>query len=461
MMVVPRSLQGRLLGLVMGVVIGIWIVTGMFIWRDARRELDELLDSHLAQAAALLIIQQTQSIDDDEEIDNRVPHPYAPKVAFQIFHDGQAVVRSGNAPAQPMIPTGHQMGQGFATVQIEDEAWRVFFARGPGEDTRVYVGERVDSRTSILLAVLLGVLWPMAAALPLLGLATWWAVRRGVTPLRKLGLSIARRSPSDLAPVFISRVPAEVSPVIDALNSLFARIKAVWEAERRFTADAAHELRTPIAAIRAQAQVALGESNNALRQHALQATLDGCDRATRLVNQLLVLSRLDADATVELTEVDLGALVQQVVAELAPEALVKRQSLELRDAGSCTICADESLLAALVRNLVDNAIRYSPAGASVLVETKADMGTVLLSVEDSGAGLSGENQSRLGERFFRAQGSVETGSGLGWSIVQRIAELHKATVSVRRSTLLGGLKVDVRWQSVHGHADATPRKRGT
>lgn len=447
MMILPRSLQGRLLVLVIGGVIGVWLITAVFIWRDARSELDELLDSHLAQAAALLIVQQTQSIDDDDEIDTRVPHPYAPKVAFQIFHEGQAVVRSANAPTEPMIPANGEFGQGFATVQIGGDAWRVFSARGTGEDTRVYVGERIDSRTAILLAVLRGTLWPMAAALPLLGLATWWAVRQGVTPLKKLGRSIAQRGPDDLAPVVMPHPPAELSPVLDALNQLFERIQTVWEAERRFTADAAHELRTPIAAIRTQAQVALAETDDALRQHALRATLEGCDRATRLVNQLLVLSRLESGATLALTKVDLSALAQRVVAELAPTAIAKQLSLEFEGERPCHVTGDEMLLAALVRNLVDNAIRYSPSGASVLIRTTTDGANASLSVGDSGPGLADADRSRLGERFFRVPGTTESGSGLGWSIVQRIVDLHAATVDVRRSKSLGGLEVEVKWHA--------------
>jgi len=347
-----------------------------------------------------------------------------------------------------MIPSDREIGQGFATVQIDGEAWRVFFARGPREDTRVYVGERVDSRTSILLAVLRGTLWPMAAALPFLGLATWWAVRRGVTPLKKLSRSIAKRSPDDLAPVIImTQTPAEMSPVLDALNQLFERIKTVWDAERRFTADAAHELRTPIAAIRTQAQVALAEPDDALRQHALRATLEGCDRATRLVSQLLVLSRLESGAILELAKVDLSALAQRVIAELAPTAIAKRQSLEFDGARPCHVRGDEMLLAALVHNLVDNAIRYSPLGASVLIKTGAHDSNAVLVVEDSGPGLADADRPRLGERFFRAPGTAESGSGLGWSIVQRIVDLHAATVNVRRSKSLGGLEVEVWWHA--------------
>ncbi|WP_250523349.1 MULTISPECIES: ATP-binding protein [unclassified Caballeronia] len=447
-MILPRSLQGRLLVLVIGVVVGVWLITALFIWRDARKELDELLDSHLAQAAALLVIQQTQSIDDDDTIESRVPHPYAPKVVFQIFHDGQAVVRSANAPTEPMIPGDRHIDKGFATVQINGEAWRVFSMRVLREDTRVYVGERVDSRTAILLAVLRGTLWPMALALPLFGIATGWAVRQGVAPLKRLGRTIALRGPDDLAPVVMPQTPAEISPVLDALNQLFVRIQTVWEAERRFTADAAHELRTPIAAVRTQAQVALAETDDTLRQHALHATLEGCDRATRLVDQLLVLSRLESGATLELTTVDLSALAQRVVAELAPRSLGKRQSLEFDGAKDCHVSGDETLLAALVRNLVDNAIRYSPPGASVRIKTDTNQDRAVLSVEDSGPGLADADRSRLGDRFFRVSGTAESGSGLGWSIVQRIVDLHAAAVNVRRSRDLGGLEVEVKWDAV-------------
>ncbi len=446
MMILPRSLQGRLLVLVIGGVVVVWLITALFIWRDARRELDELLDSHLAQAAALLVVQQTQSIDDDDgEVDARVSHPYAPKVAFQIFHEGETVVRSANAPAEPMISVNGEFGQGFATVQLNGDAWRVFAVHGTGRDTRIYVGERIDSRTDILLAVLRGTLWPMLAALPLLGLATWWAVRQGVMPLKKLGRSIAQRGPDDLAPVMMTQTPAEMSPVLEALNQLFERIQTVWDAERRFTADAAHELRTPIAAIRSQAQVALAETDDRLRQHALRATIEGCDRATRLVSQLLVLSRLDSGATLEFKRVNLSALAQRVAAELAPTAIAKRQSLELDGATPCHVIGNEILLAALIRNLVENAIRYSPPGASVFIRTATDDGKALLLVEDSGPGLADTDRRRLGERFFRVPGTGESGSGLGWSIVQRIVALHAATVDVRRSKPLGGLAVEVTW----------------
>jgi two-component system sensor histidine kinase QseC len=446
MMKLPRSLQGRLLALVLGMVVLVWTTTAVMTWFDVRHELDELLDSHLAQAAALLIVQQARDVDDDHGVDAPSLHRYAPRVAFQVFHEGRLVLRSANAPARPMVEGSRRFESGFTTVQIEGNAWRVFGTRGAERDVLVYVGELTSARASILWAVLRSTLWPTLIALPVLALVAWWAIYRGVAPLRRLGSALAQRRAQALEPVNLHDAPSEMSPMIDALNGLFERIGSLMESERRFTADAAHELRTPIAAIRAQAQVALGESDDAQRRRALQGTLEGCDRATRLVEQLLTLSRLETDSVPSLHTVDLAAIAQQVVAELAPKAIQRRQSLELETSPGCAVGGDETLLGMLVRNLVDNAMRYSPSGARVEVAVRHEADMIVLTVEDSGSGLSEDDLQRLGERFFRVPGGDESGSGLGWSIVRRIATVHRAQLQARRSERLGGLAVRVAFQ---------------
>lgn len=231
--------------------------------------------------------------------------------------------------------------------------------------------------------------------------------------------------------------------MLDALNALFERIAELLESERRFTADAAHELRTPIAAIRAQAQVALGAEAAAERLHALRATLQGCDRATRLVEQLLTLSRLESDAEHALVAVDLAAVARQVVADAAPLALRKQQAIEVSATEACMVRGDATLLSVMIRNLVDNAIRYSPSGATVKLAVSSAQGVVKLTLDDSGPGMSPADMRRIGERFFRVVGSGQEGSGLGWSITRRIAAVHRAVVRVAKSTLLGGLSVEV------------------
>jgi len=467
------SLQKRLLGLVLGLVLLIWSLMAVAVWFDARHELDELLDAHLAQAAALLVLQDggsTAGETEDERQDadagrsHQAPnlHRYAPRVAFQVFHEGRLSRRSANAPSQPMMApdAGGRFLTGLHTVSLQGQSWRVFAGWGPAGDVQVLVAEQSRSRGEILSAVLRGAVGALLLALPLLALAIWWAVRQGTRPLRELGRLLAQRSPQSLETLSLRAPPAEMQPLLAALNQLFQRIEALLAAERRFTADAAHELRTPIAAIRAQAQVAraaLAPEDEALRQHALDATLQGCERAGHLVEQLLTLARLEQDPgfAAAAPPLELAPLARQVLADLAPAALLRGQDLSLElapAAASGRVRGDATLLAVLLRNLVDNALRYSPAGARIRLQLDAGAAPgegLRLSVADSGPGLAPESLARLGERFFRVlaagtDGTTEisaSGSGLGWSIVRRIAEVHGLRIALGRSAELGGLEV--------------------
>ncbi len=442
-----RSLQARVLAGVLASVTLVWLAAAAFTWHEAQDELDELLDGHLAQAAALLILRQVDDIEepeDDERIDAPTLHRYAPKVAFQVWHKRELAARSANAPTAPMA----DIRSGFATTKIAGERWRVFAARGRDRDVQVYVGEELESRESILESLLRGLVAPMLVALPLMALLLWWAVRRGLLPLRRLSTAIAAREPRALQPIAVEAggdgMPSEIAPLVEALNGLFARIAELLESERRFTADAAHELRTPIAAIRAQAQVAQGAGgDDAARAQALAATLAGCDRATRLVEQLLTLARLESSAQTTRETVDLAAVAREVLAELAPGALAHHQTLELDAEGSWPVRGSATLLAVLLRNLADNAMRYGGEGVRVVASLAREGGRVVLRVEDSGPGLSDEQRTHLGERFFRVLGTAAPGSGLGWSIVRRIAAVHGAQVETARSSALGGLAVRV------------------
>ena len=452
MTVMPRSLQGRLLVLTLGMLSSVWLAAAVFTWTDVRHEIDELFDAHLAQAAALLVVQQAQDIDETHEVDAPILHRYAPKVAFQVFHEGELALRSANAPVLPMVPLGEGFQVGLRTLPIEGVDWRVFAAHGTERDVQVYVGELMSSRSAVLRAALRGTLGPMLVALPLLVLVLWWGVSRAVAPLRRLGRVLAERQPQAAEPVVLDGAPLEMQPMLAALNDLFARITTLMDSQQRFTSDAAHELRTPIAAIRTQAQVAQGATDEASRQHALQSTIAGCDRATRLVDQLLTLSRLEAGAVPAAGTVDLSSEVRHTMTELASQAVHKGQTLELVAPKACLVAADAALLRVMVRNLVDNAIRYNPARAIVKVSLTQAAGRVRLIVEDSGTGLSDADCSRLGERFFRVLGTGQNGSGLGWSIVRRIAAAQGASLRVDRSAALGGLWVEIDWPASDSNA---------
>jgi two-component system sensor histidine kinase QseC len=439
------SLQQRLLTRTLGAVLVVWMGTAAFVGYEAQHEVDELLDAHLAQSAALLVVQQNATPDDDEPLlDAPTLHKYANRVAYQVFDEDRLVMHSPNVAHTPMA----QHTQGFETLTLADgKSWRIFAAPGQSRDVQIYVAERVDSRDEILWAVLRGFLPPLTIALPLLLIGLWWNVRSGLQPLQRLRQALLKRDTQTLTPVSLPETPQEVRPMLDALNDLLQRLAQRMETERRFTADAAHELRTPIAAIRTQAQVALtSATNDQVRQLALQDTLLGCDRASRVVEQLLTLARVEGPQDVASEPFRLDQLAQQVMADLTPDALRRGQTLELLAPEPLQVNGQSTLWQILLRNLIDNALRYSPDGAVVRIDAqRLDRSHVQVIVQDSGAGLSSADMARLGERFFRVLGNQATGSGLGWSIVRHIANLQQVDVQVGKSADLGGLQVILRY----------------
>ena len=439
------SLQRRLLTHTLGAVLVVWVATAAFVWHEARHEVDELLDGHLAQSAALLVVQQNAKPEIEELLlDAPTLHKYANRVAYQVFDEGRLVMHSPNVGHQPMA----QHTQGFETMTREDGlAWRVFSTPGRNHDVQIYVAERVSSRDEILSAVLQGFLPPLTLALPLLLIVLWWNVHAGFQPLQRLRQVLLKRDTQTMVPVSLPLTPREIQPMVDALNDLLLRLAQRMATERRFTSDAAHELRTPIAAIRAQAQVALGCDNDDLARHqALQNTLAGCDRVAHLVDQMLTLARVERPQDLTAEPFRLDQLLQQVMADLSPEALRRQQNLELVVAENLIVHGQSTLWGILLRNLIDNALRYSPEGAMVKVQAhKLKEGLTEVTVQDNGPGLSAPSLSRLGERFFRELGVTSMGSGLGWSIVRHIAQLQNIDVQVSPSQEGSGLWVQLRW----------------
>ena len=448
------SLAQRLTAMVLGFVLVTWLGTVAVAWFVTQHELNELLDAHLAQTAALLA---TGEVDDDDDAVVEAPtllHKYQSRVAFQIWHKGKLHARSADAPEAPMAPAATR---GLSDQRIGGARWRVFTVARLDKDRVedvIHVGEQASARRHVLLASLRGSLLPLLVALPLLAAGIWWAVRRAVRPLRALGASVAARHPHTLEPLPEDGVLPEVRPLVRALNGLFERVHEQLASERRFTADAAHELRTPIAGIRMQAQVAQGATQDDERRAALAATIAGCDRATRLVEQLLQLARLEAEVTdADAREggrgqCDLAAVAAQQAQDLQRTAQARGQHIDLqRPDTPVPVPMNGPLAAVLLRNLLDNALRYGPDGGRVAVQVApatAGEGARLV-VEDAGPGLSDADRARLGERFFRVLGSGQSGSGLGWSIVRRLARLHGLDVALDRSPTLGGLRVTVSW----------------
>ena len=269
---VAPSLRNRLLALVLGGVAVAWIGAAVFAYRDARHETDELLDGYLAQSAALIVTQAGGDLDDLEVAHAPQLHRYARRVAFQIWDDGKTLrTHTANAPDRRLSPRT----EGFDEVEVNGQTWRVFSSYDPQRKILVQVGEVLSARDAIAGAVAQGLAAPLIVALPVLGVLLWIAVTLGLAPLRAMGRAVALRDPANLAPLDVGSPPREVAPLVVSLNSLFERVRASMEHERRFTADAAHELRTPVAALRAQAEVALAAADEAQRRHALEGVIAG------------------------------------------------------------------------------------------------------------------------------------------------------------------------------------------
>jgi two-component system sensor histidine kinase QseC len=301
-----------------------------------------------------------------------------------------------------------------------------------------------ETREEIVEALGEALVWPLAAALPALALAVWLGVGAGLRPLRDLRRDLERRGPGDLAPLEPSRAPAEIEPLVSELNRLFGRIGAALERERRLTADAAHELRTPLAVLSTHAQIARRASSDAQRNEALDALVAGAERAARLIEQMLTLARLESGQGEGAAQsVALRALARAVLADAAPFAHGKNIDLELAQGAEVAAPGHAGLLGILLRNLVDNAVRYTPSGGNVRVAVGGEGSIARLEVTDDGPGVPPQELGRLGERFHRLAAASETGSGLGLSIVLRIAELHRGCVRFAPGPGGAGLAVSV------------------
>jgi two-component system sensor histidine kinase QseC len=442
------SLRNRLLALVLGGVAIAWIGAAVWAYRDARHETNELLDGYLVQAAALLV---AQAGDDLGELDiEHAPqlHRYARRVAFQVWERGETQrVHSANAPDRRLS----RRTDGFDDVEIDGERWRVFSSYDTHRRILVQVGEERSARDKITIAVARGLATPLVIALPILGILLWVAVTLGLAPLAALGRAVARREPANLAPLEVESPPREVAPLVASLNALFERVRASMEHERRFTADAAHELRTPIAALRAQAEVALGADDAAQRRRALEGVIAGCDRAAHLVDQLLTLARLDPSGAMPPPgNADLAAVAREVAAVHAQAALERGIDLSVEAPASAAVAADPTMLRILLRNLVDNAVRYTAGhGCTVRIEVAGGASPVCRIVDD-GPGIAAGERARLGERFHRREGTDVPGSGLGLSIVLRIAKLCGASVTFGTAPGGRGLCVTVHFVAPPG-----------
>ncbi|WP_019865216.1 ATP-binding protein [Methylovulum miyakonense] len=388
------------------------------------------------------IDSQLWYVFDDVLQANALGRDYERKIAFQLWSkkDG-LLLRSESAPKFVFS----KADEGFSNANIDGHLWHVFSISDSTGQYVVHVGQKEEIRAELTDEISSHTALQLLLGLPFLGLVIWIIVGHCLKPLDRLERSLSKREASYLKPLSTRKLPNEIVPVVNEINNLFAQLEQAFEHERRFTSDAAHELRTPLAGLLTQAQVALRTNDDEVRKQALKRIEQAVNRMTYMVQQLLTFSRIESSSEFLTQEaIQLGREVVQIVAELEPEAYKKRISMEFVETNPVPVLVNPQLMAILIRNILDNAIKYTPAKGSVLISLVGKDNKLQLSVEDSGPGISPDQYEKSLQRFHRCTETAHTapGTGLGFSIVERIAAIHNADLILGVSQL-GGLKVTI------------------
>ena len=435
-----NSLRARLLVFVLLAILATALLQAGLAWRAARAEADALFDYQMRQTAQSLRAGLPEGLATGVL---PVPPPQQDfDFVLQIWSvDGSLVLRSADRPELPPRAV-----LGFADVAAHGTTYRVYSVMTGGLVIQVAQDMAVRQRMAgeLALRTAAPVLW----LAPLLMLAVGWLVRSSLAPVARVRQQLAARSADDLAPVAEQDLPDELQPLVHEFNALLKRLGLAFEAQQRFVADAAHELRSPLAALKLQVQGLRRAPDGETRDRALQRLDGGIDRATRLIEQLLVLARQQARQAEGAPAVvlDLVALARQGVSEAVADAQARALDLGLSGLDAAQVRGHPDALRLLLRNLIENAVKYTPDGGRIDVSVSADAatGSAALAVEDSGPGIPEAERAHVLDRFVRLPEAPSTGSGLGLAIAQAVAQLHGTALQLDASPALGGLRVRLR-----------------
>jgi len=440
------SIRARLLVSLLALLLAAAALMGVITYRSVLAETESIFDYQLQQMALSLRDQgEIASAEADTLADAQLDF------VVQIWTvDGRNVYASrahSSLPARALL--------GLATLNVEGHAWRTFSVAT--RERVIQVAQPVEIRERLAArAAWRGVL-PLLLVAPIAALGVGWLAARNLAPLERLTQDVRSRGGRSLEAVEVRGLPDEIGPLAASLNALLERLRGSLDAQRAFVADAAHELRSPLTALKLQLELLRRAGNEADREAAREALGAGIERASRLVEQLLALARSEPVATAAMESVDLAEIARRAIADTVPYAASRDSELALAADASLHVRGDPIALGLLVRNLVDNAVRYSPNGSRVDVAVASDSGAegkaVVLRVDDAGPGIPEAERVRVFDRFYRRASSEEEGSGLGLAIVRSVAEAHGASVSLEGSPL-GGLRVVVQMKAVEAAGPA-------
>ncbi|NOX43753.1 MAG: hypothetical protein GXP19_08500 [Gammaproteobacteria bacterium] len=449
------SIRRRLLIWLITFSVVICSISSLIIYNETHNEVGKLFDAQLEQSAKILLNMSAHELHEQLAFNqqgsdqaNRLPQTfpidenvYEQIIDYQVWLNGDILaVRTSSAPDYRLT----EREKTFSDLVLEDGTNRRTYAISNSEKTiQVQIMADYTDRDRLTNAISFHYMTSLAIILPFIALVIYFSVGRAMAPLKKIAKEIENRKSDDLHPISTGAIPVEVDKMISALNRLFDRLYKAFENIRRFTSDAAHELRTPLAVLKIHSQLAIKAKDEPSRIEAVDEIFDEVCQLSTLVEQLLTLSRLDPEDSLQKTEqLDLSKMAKDVIANQAPKALEKNLDISLNAYQPFVISARLGLIPILMRNLIDNAINYTPENGKVKVTIYQKKSQTLLEIDDSGPGISGIERQKVFERFYRCSATKIAGYGLGLSIVKRIGEIHNARIALKKSAF-GGLRVIV------------------
>lgn len=443
-----RSLRRFLL---VSLVISITIassITAMGNYLLDKRVIQPYLDDQLIKTADFIKIldeiksAQVCSQEKINQLAEAAIHSAHHSLFFQVWSQNGTLLFHSPAPIAVAL---YELPNGFSDIILNNTYWRIYATVQPSTHSKIMIAEKYDRRNKLAVDITRNNGYILLITYPIFVILIWIIVALALYSITRVTNEISNRASSHLDPVDPTHIPIEIKPLVTALNHLFLRLKSEFERRKRFASDAAHELRTPLAALKMQAQVALRADNEKDREEALLKVIQSVDRSSHLVTQLLHLSRVSqAEAEQTIAPVDLHKLAVDVIAEIAPIALRKKIDIELvPPSTACIVQGNEIALSILIRNIVDNAIRYTPRQGSIKIELLVKPDSITLRTIDTGPGIPEDLRERVFERFYRIVGTTAAGSGLGLAIVQQIAEMHHAKIALNTPPNEPGLQFDV------------------
>lgn len=434
-----RSLRLRLILLLGTLIVGSAALLFLTTFQAAMQNANRMFDYHMEQMAHVI---QDSGLEEIPWYSLSRFETNSYDFVIQIWNKEGA--RVYQTRVYRLLP--EQAKLGFSNEFLESGEWRIYATQS--DNQIVQVAQNMSARRDQAISFAVRTLWPVIPISILLFIAAWSVVSASLYPLNRISRDIAERSGESLDPVDVGGVPKEVLPLVQELNLLLSRMDQALQSQQRFVADAAHELRSPITALKLQVQTLARATDEASRAQGISRLLGGIDRISRLVEQLLALARHEPlSQQFETQEVSLNSCLEQAISDVMP--LMASRDIELRQSKSeqASVLADPGSLRILIRNLLDNAARYIPEGGTIQTDIERDKDFILLKIQDSGSGIPRSERGRVFDRFFRVPGTVQTGTGLGLAIVKAIAERYKGTVELDNAEL-GGLLVKVKLPAI-------------